>query len=599
MMEQTTTRTTYLGNGKTDNRPSKQEHTLEEIYTLLSKPRISARKDGKYILAVTLGEEGIRNEKNVQSVNGFFLDFDKGIDEFTIIHKLKGLKFIAHTTYSHTPDKPRWRVFIPYAEDHPKEEHKLVYFNMVERFDGYEIDKRCRTASQLWFLPTAKEKSIFRVFRGEGEFLDPSTLETKSFDREYPCSFDDEAPTESEKPTQGLYVRVGERDQWFFDEAIKGRTEGRLEGETLAGLEYIRVNNTQQPKGNVFTHADLKRKVASAYRSEYEIEGAERGTKEKEAPVTFKAITADKLAKKRFKKIKWVVESLIPEGVSILAARPKAGKTRLALSLAIGVSSGQEVLEKFKVEKCDVLCLLADERSDRLAQRRIKALEMGSPAGLHIVSEDIPKLNDGFEEHFDEWMRVNPGTGLVIVDTWGKIRPAKKAGVDPYEHEGDYLARIQELSREYESCILLIHHTKKGGETGEEGLLGSTAISGGVDTILMLNRTVGVDNCFDLNRTSRYDYDVRFSLENVQRSGNWRYLGESSEYQTTAAKLEIWDAMRQPGGPWGIKQLADLTGKSYAAMAKQLLRMEANGEVRSTIEGKKKLYHHGYVDMWS
>jgi RecA-family ATPase len=48
-------------------------------------------------------------------------------------------------------------------------------------------------------------------------------------------------------------------------------------------------------------------------------------------------------------------------GVPLLAGAPKAGKTRLVTQIALGVSTGESVLEKIGVEKCGVLCLFLED----------------------------------------------------------------------------------------------------------------------------------------------------------------------------------------------------------------------------------------------
>lgn len=582
--------TTYLGTSKSDNKPEKHQYRLHQIYDLLSNPRISTTKNGEYIITVSLGKSGIRNEKNVEKVGGYFLDFDKGVDEFTIQKKLKGFEFLAHTTFSHTAEAPHWRVFIPYNKEYPAAIHKTVYAYMVSHFDTFEIDSRCKTASQLWFLPTAKSISDFRVIYKEGILLDPTKLKVASTTAKV---------VKKEKISTGLYVTVGLRDQWFFDEALKYRVDGRIEGEAIAGLEYVRTNNTEQPLGNEFTYEDLIQKVKSAYRGEYEIDS--KAASERVAgivlPTTFEAVTGAKLARKRFKKVRWLVDSILPEGVTILAARPKTGKTRLALNLAIAVASGKKAFSHYDVEHSEVLFLAADERSERLMAHRLKEMKLGSPKWLHIVTEGIPLLGEGFEEHLNEWMRLRENTGLIVVDTWGRIKPSKRAGADSYEHDGEYLSKLQGLCRKYGNSTLILHHTKKGGgvETGEESILGSTALSGGVDTILMLNRTLYSDNCMELTRTSRYDFGVRLTLESVRDGGSWKYLGETGDQRVTEEKKEIWDVLGQSQHPMSVSELVDITGKSRSALSKQLYRMEANGEVRSERKGRTKLYLHGYT----
>jgi RecA-family ATPase len=60
-----------------------------------------------------------------------------------------------------------------------------------------------------------------------------------------------------------------------------------------------------------------------------------------DTPVTF---TATELMATMLPPQKWTVPDLIPEGVIILAGKPKIGKTWLTLGLGVAVSSGGEAL---------------------------------------------------------------------------------------------------------------------------------------------------------------------------------------------------------------------------------------------------------------
>jgi putative DNA primase/helicase len=65
---------------------------------------------------------------------------------------------------------------------------------------------------------------------------------------------------------------------------------------------------------------------------------------EPSASVVHTEITAEELFTKDIPEPTWMVPSLIPTGVTLLAGRPKIGKSYLTLGIAIGVASGTAVL---------------------------------------------------------------------------------------------------------------------------------------------------------------------------------------------------------------------------------------------------------------
>jgi hypothetical protein len=69
--------------------------------------------------------------------------------------------------------------------------------------------------------------------------------------------------------------------------------------------------------------------------------------------------TAAWLGEEVFPDISFVVPRYIAQGLTILAGRPKAGKSYLALNIAVAIATGAEVLGE-KVEQGDVLYLAPD-----------------------------------------------------------------------------------------------------------------------------------------------------------------------------------------------------------------------------------------------
>jgi DNA primase len=65
--------------------------------------------------------------------------------------------------------------------------------------------------------------------------------------------------------------------------------------------------------------------------------------------------TAAALRTMAFPPVSYIVPGIIPEGLTILAGRPKIGKSWMALDIAIGITTGNTVLGSIHVDHGDVL----------------------------------------------------------------------------------------------------------------------------------------------------------------------------------------------------------------------------------------------------
>src|ERR1035437_10101689 len=71
--------------------------------------------------------------------------------------------------------------------------------------------------------------------------------------------------------------------------------------------------------------------------------------------------TAISLFDKEIPPMKWIATGFLGEGVTLLSARPKAGKTLIALQLGIAVAKGEPFLGKYDTVKGPVLYVTVDD----------------------------------------------------------------------------------------------------------------------------------------------------------------------------------------------------------------------------------------------
>ena len=177
----------------------------------------------------------------------------------------------------------------------------------------------------------------------------------------------------------------------------------------------------------------------------------------------------------------FVVDTLISQGLHILAGSPKVGKSWLALWLAVTVAKGEPVWNMTTKQGTTLyLCL---EDSVLRIQNRLFEITEDAPDSVHFCTE-CSLVGQGLEEQVEAFITAHPDTVLVIIDTLQMVRPIHDA---TYANDYRDLSVLKRLADKHGIAILLIHHLRK--EKAEDvfhRISGTTAISGAVDSSFTL-----------------------------------------------------------------------------------------------------------------
>ncbi len=180
--------------------------------------------------------------------------------------------------------------------------------------------------------------------------------------------------------------------------------------------------------------------------------------------------------------LNFIVDTLISQGLHILAGSPKVGKSWLALWLAVTVAKGESVWG-MQVKQGTTLYLCLEDSQLRIQNRLFDVTE-DAPANVHFCTESRI-LGDGLTEQLEQFLNEHPDTTLIIIDTLQMIRGTTYDNT--YANDYRDLSALKRLADAHGIAILLIHHLRK--EKADDvfnRISGTTAISGAVDASFTL-----------------------------------------------------------------------------------------------------------------
>jgi len=178
----------------------------------------------------------------------------------------------------------------------------------------------------------------------------------------------------------------------------------------------------------------------------------------------------------------FVVDSLISQGLHVLAGSPKVGKSWLALWLSVTVAKG-ELVWGMQTRQGTTLYLCLEDSRLRI-QNRLFGIMEDAPPIVHFCT-DAFIIGGGLEERIETFIGEHPDTVLIIIDTLQMVRGT---GYDnTYANDYRDLSILKKLADKHGVAILLIHHLRKeGADDVFNRISGTTGVQGAVDSSFTL-----------------------------------------------------------------------------------------------------------------
>jgi len=236
-------------------------------------------------------------------------------------------------------------------------------------------------------------------------------------------------------------------------------------------------------------------------------------------------IDGETLVDKRLPPTRFCVQTLLPQGVTILGGAPKIGKSWLVLDLCVRVAKGESIWNLPTAKGTTLyLCL---EDTERRVQERLLSITDDVPANAFFAVA-AKTLADGLAEQIRQFVSEHPDTALVSVDTFQMVR----GGETEPSYAGDYqeIRQIKKLADELEISLLLVHHLRKQGDSDPlNKLSGTTGISGAVDAVFVLDKSKRNQSGATLICTGR-DIEYReMELNFTKEAYRWELIADSAD----------------------------------------------------------------------
>lgn len=209
---------------------------------------------------------------------------------------------------------------------------------------------------------------------------------------------------------------------------------------------------------------------------------------EEDVFTSFNFYSVPDLTEEERKPPEFIVDGMIPVGMTFFSGAPKTRKSFFALQIAIAVANGSKFFG-FDTRQCDV-CYLDLEGSKSRISSRTQRMTNAIPSNVFVTNRVQERLSNGLTKKLQALHRQRPSIRLIIIDTYSRARGSPKAfGLNAYDADVQFLEPIQQMALEENIAILFVHHDKKGAGFASdsfERLSGTMGISGSADSVLNL-----------------------------------------------------------------------------------------------------------------
>ena len=297
----------------------------------------------------------------------------------------------------------------------------------------------------------------------------------------------------------------------------------------------------------------------------------------------------------------WVIEGWLPVGLTKLVSPEKAGKTFLAMQMAMSVAGKKQFLDMFGISKPGKVLYLGLEQSLGLNHERLLAMSGidGIPDNLDIVSagSDWPALDRGGLARLEAYIKEEKPS-MIVIDVWQAVAPATNGRDNAYQADSKALRPLHGLANSTGTGILFIHHTRKGAVSSKdpsESTSGSRALDSVPDHNIFLSREHGSKDAIIKTKTRVARPIDDMALRFCPDSCLWTYMGSGDGHTLNIQRIQLLDILaeaKRPEDAMTALEIMDLLAEQGVerrlhAVRVQLHRMCEAGQIQKVGLGRR------------
>lgn len=262
--------------------------------------------------------------------------------------------------------------------------------------------------------------------------------------------------------------------------------------------------------------------------------------------------------------IDWIVDKILPVGLSMIGAPSKYYKSYMALGLCVAICNGTKFLN-FDCTKhaCLYFDLESTKRRPKSRLNQIVGNSASKPNNLYIIdgTNDIGRIGTGFEAQVEYQLQEHPEIKLVIVDVFQLIRQPVKKNQTGYDRDYDDFKVLKQIADKYNISLMLIHHTRKTKDPTDvfNDLSGSVGVMGALDCAWVISKDDRYAEEGTLHITGRDMDTQKLKIRFNKKAFQWEYVGteeeiesqrEMAEYEQSPIVKTIKKLVKQNDGHW-------------------------------------------------
>lgn len=224
---------------------------------------------------------------------------------------------------------------------------------------------------------------------------------------------------------------------------------------------------------------------------------------------------------------KRLCEPWATEGVTLLAGRPKLGKTTFERQKLAAAATGAQFLDS-KFSNPSLCAFLSLEEGETLTRLKLRQANFSEAALTNIQLHFEWARGWEAADMLDKYLAANPDLEFIVIDSLSRFRAVPDARQSQFSADYEAMTFIHECSKKHPGvCIDVIHHTRKGkSDDPIDDVSGTYGLTAACDTVVVLrNHTEGA-SMYVAGRIWARD-DNNFVLK--REGGKWIMLGVNLE----------------------------------------------------------------------